>query len=136
VVNVPLVAVTRLHIRRWYFLFPFILAARRSEKQARSSAGNLAVSLMKDAGATFWTCTLWNDEAAMKAYMLASPHREAMPKLLDWCDEASVVHWTQDHADLPAWTEAHRRMQAEGRISKVRNPSEAHTAFRFPPPRG
>jgi len=49
-----------------------------------------------------------------------------MPKLLDWCDEASVDHWTQDIPVAPDWLEADRRMRTEGRPSKVRNPSPSH----------
>lgn len=58
-----------------------------------------------------------------------------MVKLLDWCDEASVVHWDQQDATLPAWGEAYRRMVGEGRASKVRFPSAAHFAYQIPPPR-
>ena len=47
----------------------------------------------------------------------------ARDQLAEWCDEASVVHWTQETADLPEWHEAHRRMVAEGRASRVRHPS-------------
>jgi hypothetical protein len=57
-----------------------------------------------------------------------------MGKLAEWCDEASVVHWNQETADLPKWHEAHRRMVAEGRPSRVRHPSPAHQALRIPPP--
>jgi len=71
------------------------------------------------------------DEAAMRAFMLADPHREAMVKLLDWCDEAYLVHWAQENAQLPDWHEAHRRLVAEGRRSKVRHPSLAHEAFQI-----
>lgn len=39
-----------------------------------------------------------------------------MPKLPDWCDEASVTRWEQVGAELPTWAEAYRRMSAEGRI--------------------
>lgn len=84
---------------------------------------------------TFWTKTAWHDEASMRAFMLAMPHGGAMRKLANWCDEASVVHWTQATADLPDWNEAHRRMATEGRRSRVKHPSEAHQDFRIPPPR-
>ena len=80
-------------------------------------------------------CTAWQDEAAMRAFMMAMPHRGAMGKLAGWCDEAAVVHWTQDTTGLPDWQEAHRRMATEGRRSRVRHPSEAHQDFRIPPPR-
>ena len=73
--------------------------------------------------------TAWQDEAAMRAFMMAMPHRGAMGKLAGWCDEASVVHWTQDTTGLPDWQEAHRRMATEGRRSRVRRPSEAHQDF-------
>jgi hypothetical protein len=54
---------------------------------------------------------------------------------MHWCDEASVARWTQDSAELPNWQEAHRRMQAEGRPSKVSFPSAAHQQFQIPPPK-
>ena len=73
---------------------------------------------------TFWTSTSWESEAAMKSLYARHPHGPAMRKLLEWCDEAALVHWTQPGPELPAWTEAHARMQREGRTSKVNHPSE------------
>jgi hypothetical protein len=32
-----------------------------------------------------------------------------MRKLLDWCDEAAVVHWDQEVSGLPTRQDAHRR---------------------------
>ena len=90
--------------------------------------------LLREPNNTFWTCTLWSDEPAMRAFMMSGAHRKAMPKLINWCDEASVVHWQQEAAEPPPWHEAHRRMQAEGRASKVRYPSEAHRRFEIPAP--
>jgi hypothetical protein len=58
-----------------------------------------------------------------------------MPKLLDWCDEASVAHWTQESSAMPSWPEAYERMIKQGRPSKVRRPSPAHLAHNLPPPR-
>jgi hypothetical protein len=57
-----------------------------------------------------------------------------MPKLLDWCDAANIVHWQQETPALPGWPEAHRRMTTDGRASKVRHPSPAHLADEIPMP--
>jgi hypothetical protein len=66
--------------------------------------------------------------------MHAKPHGPIMRTLLDSCDEAALVHWTQPGADLPSWEEAHRRLEQEGRPSKVNHPSAVHTAHKFPAP--
>jgi hypothetical protein len=130
-----LISVTRLRVRSIWFLPGFISYALKSSNQARNAAGNHGVELLRDARSTYWTCTAWEDEASMRTFLMAEPHKTAMGKLANWCDEASVVHWHQDTADLPDWKEAHRRMATEGRRSRVRHPSEAHQDFRIPPPR-
>ncbi len=71
----------------------------------------------------------------MKAFMLSGAHRQAMPKLLEWCDEASVVHWEQGSDREPDWMEAHRRMQQEGRRSKVNRPSAGQEKYEIPSPK-
>jgi hypothetical protein len=72
------------------------------------------------------------DEPSMKSFMLSGAHRRAMPKLRNWCDEASVVHWTQPDSNLPSWGEAMDRMVREGRTSKVDHPSPAQTSGQIP----
>jgi hypothetical protein len=67
--------------------------------------------------------------------MMSGPHRQVMPRLLDWCDEAALVHWRQDTDRERDWYEAHQRLQQEGRLSKVRYPSLAHERFDIPRPR-
>jgi hypothetical protein len=67
--------------------------------------------------------------------MTRGAHRVAMPKLKEWCDEASVAQWHHDMPGLPDWDEAHRRMVENGRRSKVNYPSPAHVAFEIPRPR-
>ena len=130
-----LISVTRLRVRSPRYLPGFIWYALLSARQARRAPGCLGVKLLRDADNTFWTNTAWQDEAAMRAYMLAGTHRKAMPKLLEWCDEASVVHWQQETPELPDWPEAHRRMVAEGRRSKVNHPSAAHRTYDIPQPK-
>jgi hypothetical protein len=126
----PLVSITRLRVRRWRYLLSFLVYALASARQARGAPGSLAVSLLNDADFAFWTRTVWADESAIRARTSASCRQ-----LLDWCDEASVVHWSQDAAEPPPWPEAHRRLQAEGRRSRVRYPSERQQRFKIPAPR-
>ncbi|MGH8209985.1 MAG: DUF3291 domain-containing protein [Steroidobacteraceae bacterium] len=93
------------------------------------------MKLLKDAARTFWTASSWQDEATMRAFMRGGAHARVMPKLREWCDEASVAHWQQEEVSLPDWQEAHRRMIQVGRRSTVNHPTPAHTAFEIPEPR-
>jgi hypothetical protein len=131
----PVVSVTRLRVRSWRYLPPFLFHAIRSFRQAKSSSGNLAASLLRDTDKTFWTRTIWTTESSMKSFMVAGPHRQVMRRLLEWCDEAALVHWEQESGKEPEWHEAHRKMQAEGRRSKVNHPSPAHSGFQIRPPK-
>jgi hypothetical protein len=131
----PVVSITRLRLRSWKFLPSFIVYAIRSRIQAAKAPGNLAHKAINEPDRVFWTATAWDAEDSVRQFMVAHPHGEAMRRLLNWCDEASVARWTQDTADLPNWQEAHRRMQAEGRPSKVRFPSAAHQQFKIPAPK-
>lgn len=129
------VSITRLRLRSFRYVLPFFLDTNASLKQATSAEGFLHGALLNDRNWTFWTATAWDGEASMRHYMRTGPHLRAMPKLMDWCDEASVVHWHQDGDALPGWGEAARRMRAEGRTSKVRHPGRHHADMSFAEPR-
>jgi hypothetical protein len=129
------ISVTRLRIRSPLFMPGFAWLAFRSVEQTRRAAGFLGGRLLPDADRTFWTLTAWTDAEAMRAFMTAGPHRAAMPRLVDWCDEASVAHWTQDSDALPDWAEADARMRREGRPSRLRKPGPHHQDLSFAPPR-
>jgi hypothetical protein len=131
---VALVSVTRLRVRSWRFMPRFFIGALRAARQAGRAEGNVATSLLREARNTFWTRTAWESEQAMKAFMMAGVHRRLMRSLLEWCDEAAVVHWEQEEAALPSWEDAHARMQRDGRRSKVNHPSKAHTAYEIAAP--
>ena len=130
----PFISVTRLRLRSWVYLPPFIVRSFRAIQQSTKAEGNLAVTTLRDQRNTFWTITSWSSEDSMRAFMRSGAHGAAMKKLLDWCDEAALVHWTQDDINLPTWDQAHTRIQLEGRQSKVNYPSAAHTANQIPPP--
>jgi|SRR5271156_4413563 len=131
----PFISVTRLRVRSLLYLPAFVWRAMGSLRQSQRSRGFIQGRVMRETKNAFWTVTAWDDDAAMSAFRTSGAHREAMPKLLDWCDEASVAHWTQPTAELPTWLEAHRRMVAEGRLSKVSHPTPAQLAKEIPTPR-
>ena len=129
------ISVTRLRIRSIRFLPGFALHTLRSLKQIKNAHGFRGGALLADRSWTFWTLTAWDSEETMRRYMITGSHKLAMPRLLEWCDEASVVHWNQQETDLPPWDTADKRMRKEGRISKVRNPSPRHAGLNYRPPR-
>jgi hypothetical protein len=129
------VSVTRLRVRSIFFLPPFLVYALRSSRQAQRSTGFVGGRLLGDVRKVFWTLTVWTAAKAMEAYRTSGVHLAAMPRLLDWCDEASVTHWTQDSDAVPGWDEAYQRILKEGRSSKVNHPSAAHRAHEIAAPR-
>ena len=130
-----LVSVTRLHLRSLRFMLPFIVYSLRSITQAKRSPGNVAADALRGQDGAFWTRSVWRDIESMRAFMTSGAHKQAMPKLLDWCDEAALVHWDQDTTMLPEWDEAHRQLVTHGPRSKVRHPSPAHETLDIPAPR-
>src|SRR5882724_8658976 len=129
-----LISVTRLRVRSFIYLPQFFQDTFKSMRQAERSPGFLGGRLLVNAKNVFWTITAWIDEAAMNGYRTGGAHRSAMPKLLNWCDEAAVVHWTHESSELPSWQEAHRLMVKEGKPSKVNSPSPAQALNHIPAP--
>ena len=120
------VSVTRLRLRSIRFLLPFAYRASQLRKQARGSPGCLGAQTRKTRGLAFWTLTLWDSEQSMRSFVGRSPHREVMPKLSHWCDEAVVAHWNQEALPQPTWQLATERILNIGRLLRLSLPSEAH----------
>jgi hypothetical protein len=127
------VSVTRLRVRSFIYLPVFMLHAMRTMTQAQKAEGVLSVDTRFEKGNVVWTRTIWKDEVAMKKYRNTGAHQIAMRLLSEMCNEASVIRWQQGEAELPTWEEAHRRLLAEGKLSKVKHPSPLHAAGRTAP---
>lgn len=125
-----LVSVTRLRVRRWWFLPSFALHTWQVTRQVQRSAGFVAGAFALEPPFCFWTLTVWTDEQAMRAFRNNGAHMKAMPRLLNWCDEASYAHWRQDDASTPAPEAAFERLRDTGKTSKVNHPSARHAAGR------
>ena len=129
------ISLTRLRIRSIRFLPLFAWDAVRSNRQVQRAEGFQTGALLADRRWTFWTMTAWDSQESMRRYMTTGPHKKAMPKLMTWCDEASVAHWEQESAKLPTWQEADVRMRSTGRPSKVLWPTAEHAGLRYAAPR-
>jgi len=128
-------SVTRLRIRRFYFLPAFLWYTFRAQRQAGRTPGFHGGRLLVDAHSTYWTLTLWENERAMKAFRGSSAHGTVMPKLARWCDEAAYSHWEPQEQIVPSWPEACRRLFGAPRFSRVHHPSAAHLAHQIAEPR-
>src|SRR3954453_2073045 len=113
-----LISVTRLQLRSFLFLPSFLLATMRSQRQLRQSAGFRQGSLTFEWSRAFWTLTVWENGEAMRGFRNSGAHQRAMPRLLNWCNEASYVHWDTDAAQVPSVEEAYERLRDTGQISK------------------
>lgn len=128
------VSLTRLRIRS-PFVYPLaLIESLRAARVAMRSDGFEGGSLFRDKRRALWTATAWRDQAAMTAYRDGPAHRRLMPLLANWCDEASVAHWTQEDAVMLDWLTLAAQMRALGRASRVKRPSPDHQALTFADP--
>jgi Domain of unknown function (DUF3291) len=124
----PIASVTRLHLRSIRFLPAFFWYTNRSSRQAKQTAGNLGVKLRKTKGLAFWTLSMWQNDQSLRAFVSASPHKDAMRRLPRWCDEASFADWQHETTTWPPWEEAAGKLSADGRLARVLYPSAEHRA--------
>jgi heme-degrading monooxygenase HmoA len=114
-------------------MLPFTIYSLRSASQARRSPGFLGGWLGSSGNRSFWTVTVWDDEAAMKRFRDSGIHKAAMPKMLNWADEGAMARYQQDHTEPPTGAEAMAALDARGRTSKVHHPTPAHAAGKTVP---
>jgi hypothetical protein len=131
-----LVSVTRLRLRKIRFLPGFAWFAILSSIQSKKAEGNLETLTVKDRGLVFWTITVWRNLETMRAFRNSGNHRTAMPKLVEWCDEATYVHWEQESDTAPDLSTAYTKLVNEGVVTKVKYPSENNSTRTFLAPSG
>ncbi len=128
------ISVTRLRLKSPLYLPVFMWNNFLIIWQTINTPGFLSGKILQDAHQTFWTMTAWDEQAAMKIFRNTSAHRSAMPKIQDWCDQASVVHWRQAETSLPDWAEVHQRLITEGFLTRLTHPEAAHLERNIPAP--
>ena len=126
------ISATRLRVKSFLYLVRFIIANEAAVKQLNKTEGFLGGRELIDKNLTFWTLTIWDSDVSMKQFRNSLPHRKAMQKLPFWCNEASYIHWTQAENQFPGWKTIYEKMLADGKTSKVRNPSENQLNKNYP----
>lgn len=127
------ISVTRLHLKSPLYLPTFWWHTALSAWQIINTPGFLGGKFLGDDRGGNWTLTVWEKQAAMKYYRNSGAHRRVMPNIQKWCDEAAVVHWEQPDGN-PTWEEIHRRMIAQGHITRLSQPSVAQLEKKIPLP--
>jgi heme-degrading monooxygenase HmoA len=128
-------SVTRLRVRSIGFLPEFLLRTLLTQRQATRAAGFVGGRLLVDSGHTYWTLTVWESEQAMKKFRGSGQHGTVMRKLPQWCNEAAYAHWTTESTDVPTWPEAYDHLVADGKLSRVDQPTPEHEKREFRLPR-
>ena len=89
----------------------FVRQASRITQQLKRSAGVIGYSLnSRPFNAQFRTLSMWDDEAALQAFVHEAPHSDTMRMMIPHMGQTRFVRWTVRGADLPVrWDEALRR---------------------------
>jgi heme-degrading monooxygenase HmoA len=101
-----------LPLRRLRATFRFFRFVRAIRQQLARSEGLIGYSLWaKPIAKRYWTLSVWRDEAALTAFMHASPHLEIMTKLRRDMNPTTFVRWTVRGSEAPVpWEDALLRL--------------------------
>lgn len=80
----------------------------RIRRQLRASAGLVGYSLRAElVRKRFWTLSVWEDEAALRTFVMASPHAAVMQALTGHMGPTRFTRWAVKGSELPLrWDEA------------------------------
>ena len=105
------VSITGLRLKRFWHVARFYRHAIPSFRAARQTPGNLRAEV-KSVGGVRHTLTVWENKAAMRAFLVTKPHLAAMRA---FPDIASGKTYGFETENVPDWDEALRLWHAHGR---------------------
>lgn len=113
----PHLTVTRLRLRwtRPLVLTRFLKLSLKNARAAQASPGFITGALWVDARLTFWTVTMWRDEASMRAYARSPVHVGAMKHLREHANaytEAAFASGVSPTPQMPTTLQAHAFLTA------------------------
>jgi heme-degrading monooxygenase HmoA len=107
------VSLTGLELKPgWDKLFSFIWHAVGSLNQAKKATGNLHADAFK-VGHVYHTCTVWENEDHIKAYIMRGSHKKAI-KAFRWMATGKTYRYVG--RTLPTPQEVHQLLNEKGRV--------------------
>ena len=99
---------TYLPLRRFRTLPAFIRFILAVQGQLAGAGGLVGYALRaRPFSRRFWTFSVWDDEAALRQFVVARPHRDVMQSLRGKMGETSFTRWQVRGSDLPLpWEDA------------------------------
>jgi heme-degrading monooxygenase HmoA len=107
-----LVLATALPLKRLSSTPRFARFARAIRKQLASTPGLVGYSLLaKPLAKRYCTLSIWEDEAALQAFVREHPHHEIMAALAGQMGATRFVRWKAPGSEArPRWDDALRRL--------------------------
>ncbi len=104
---------TVLHLRRWWYLFPFFRMGSRVFKQLDQTPGLVRWYAKAEFRAgMFYTLTVWKDRSSKDTFMVTEPHATAMKRINVWGGpRTAFVEWVTLDGAID-WDEAKRRLRS------------------------
>lgn len=102
-----------LPLKKYGAIPRFLRFSMQIQKQLRSTPGVVGYSLRaKLVSRNFWTLSAWEDEKALREFVLKLPHGEAMKALAPHMRPTGFTQWKVPGAELPLrWKEAMKRSE-------------------------
>jgi quinol monooxygenase YgiN len=109
-----------LPLKRHFRIPWFLLHAARIMRQLSRTPGLLGYSLLgRPLVKRFFTLSVWEDEAALQAFVHAMPHAQAPSVMAPHMGKTAFVRWRVRGSELPpSWGEALRRWEAWGEVDR------------------
>ena len=104
---------TVLHLRRWWYLFPFFRMGSRVFEQLNQTPGLVRWRAKAEFRVgMFYTITVWKDRSSKDTFMVTEPHATAMKRINIWGGpRTAFVEWISSDGAID-WDEAKRKLQS------------------------
>jgi quinol monooxygenase YgiN len=114
-----LALLTYLPLKRYRKMWMFSRHVRAIRRQLAGTPGLIGYSLRaKLLRHRFWTLSVWEDEAALTAFVGNEPHRKTMGSVRPLMDTPAFVQWEILGSNVPpSWDEAIHRSAADSGAS-------------------